>query len=119
MESAATTARGGADISTDQQHLPAVDRIAICVAGLEAQEFFRAPTHEQAGFADLYKVIEIIEDEGLDPSQAEGLVLRDAGYVRARELIAANEDACRRVAARLIESGRVGAAEFSKLMRSP
>ena len=61
-------AKGGTDIATDQQHLPVVDRIAVCVAGLEAQAFFHAPTHDHAGLADFGKVIEIIEDEGLDPS---------------------------------------------------
>lgn len=29
----------------DDDHLPLLDRPAVCVAGLEAQEVFKAPTH--------------------------------------------------------------------------
>jgi hypothetical protein len=36
-------AKGGADIASDQAHLPQLDRIAICLAGLEAKQLFQAP----------------------------------------------------------------------------
>jgi hypothetical protein len=38
----------GTDIATEQEHLPEVDRLAVCLAGLEAESFFEAPTQEYA-----------------------------------------------------------------------
>jgi hypothetical protein len=51
-------AKGAADI----QHNPKlclVDQIAICAAGMEAQQLYAAPTHEGAGWGDYGKMIEL------------------------------------------------------------
>jgi hypothetical protein len=39
---------GRVEIETDED-MPLVDKIAVCVAGLEAQQIFNAPGHENAG----------------------------------------------------------------------
>jgi hypothetical protein len=53
-----------------------------------------------------------------DEDVPEDKILRllNAGYERARKIIAENEIRCRRLAARLQEHGRVSADEFWHLM---
>jgi hypothetical protein len=50
---------GRADIR-DAEHLPLVDQIAICVAGIEAQELFNCPIHQHAALGDYLKVRELL-----------------------------------------------------------
>jgi ATP-dependent Zn protease len=107
--------RGRADIASDQAHLSQIDRLAICLAGLQAQEVFHAPLHDLAGLGDLAKVIELIG--GLDTPVEQHRELRYAGYRRARELILQNEEGVARLADRLIERGRVTADEFIDLIK--
>ena len=106
-------AKGGAQIAADQHHLSVIDRVAICLAGLEAQAHFESPTHPYAGIRDFDRVRQII---GEDISEDESSALRNAGFERAREKIIENEVQYRRLADRLLEHGRVCAAEFMELM---
>jgi hypothetical protein len=46
---------GRADIR-HAAHLPLVDQIALCVAGIEAQELFNCPLHQHAALGDYLKV---------------------------------------------------------------
>ena len=46
---------GRADIR-HAAHLPLVDQIALCVAGIEAQELFNFPLHQHAALGDYLKV---------------------------------------------------------------
>ncbi len=108
-------AKGGTDIARDQAHLCKIDRIAICLAGLEAQEVFQAPIHEFAGARDLGMVIEII---GQDASEEQHRELRCAGYRRARELILIHEARVVRLATRLVERSEVKRQEFIDLMQA-
>jgi len=39
------------------EHLPLVDQIALCVAGIEAQELFNCPMHDHAALGDYRKVL--------------------------------------------------------------
>lgn len=55
-------AKGKSDISASQ-HLPLRDRVAICAAGLEAQNLFNCPTYELAGLTDFAMFHELLEDE--------------------------------------------------------
>jgi hypothetical protein len=105
--------KGGAQIACGQDSLPKIDRLAICLAGIEAQDFFGSPTHDLAGVTDLAKANEII---GEDVSEEEGQELRQAGYARAREKIIENEARCRRLAIHLLKHGHVGRADFVRLM---
>jgi hypothetical protein len=103
--------KGKADIGADE-HLRIVDRIAICLAGIEAQVVFDCPTHELAGFSDYAKVAALVE--GL--SEAESLELRNAGSRHARDLIITHKVKLQRLAARLVDRGAVNGAEFALLM---
>ncbi len=77
---------------------------------------FDAYTHEYGAISDYRKVMEIIGEIDGDIPEEESRARRDAGHQRANELIRANEPRCRRLAERLIEEGRVEAAEFLQLM---
>src|SRR5215813_14676293 len=50
---------GRADISS-AEHLPLIDQIALCVAGIEAQELFNCPMHEHAALGDHVKVSRLV-----------------------------------------------------------
>ena len=73
---------GRANISSAER-LPLVDQIAICVAGIEAQEFFNCPVHDHAALGDYLKVRELMA--GL--SNAESYEYRQAGYLRALQIL--------------------------------
>jgi hypothetical protein len=75
---------GRADISP-AQHLPLVDQIAVCVAGIEAQELFNCPMHDHASLGDYRKVSGLLA--GL--TEAESYEYRQAGYSRALEILKA------------------------------
>src|SRR5262245_13730990 len=63
--------KGRTCIASDQSHLPIVDRLALCLAGLDAEEFFDAPTHEYAGVHDLDRAREIIVEDTLEEDTLE------------------------------------------------
>jgi len=73
---------GRADIR-DAEHLPLVEQIAVCVAGIEAQELFNCPMHQHAALGDCLKVRELLA--GL--TDAESYEYRQAGYLRALEIL--------------------------------
>jgi len=105
---------GTTDVGTTE-HLPTTDRLAVCLAGIEAQHLFRFPTNEHAGYSDYVKVLDII---GEDLTEQESLELRNAGYMRARGLILAHESKVALLAERLADDGRMDASEFTKLMNA-
>jgi ATP-dependent Zn protease len=107
-------ARGGTDIDSDQSHLSQIDRIAICVADLEAQELFQAPLHDLTALRDLSMVIEIIGEE---LPEGQNRRLRRTASRRARELILQHQARVARLATRLIERSRVTPDEFIKVMK--
>jgi len=73
---------GRADIRC-AEHLPLVDQIALCVAGIEAQELFNCPMHQHAALGDFLKVCGLLA--GL--TEAESYQYRHAGYSRALEIL--------------------------------
>src|SRR5262245_30437261 len=73
---------GRADISS-AEHLSLVDQIAVCVGGIEAQELFNCPIHDHAALGDYRKVRELLA--GL--TDAESYEYRQAGYLRALEIL--------------------------------
>jgi hypothetical protein len=75
---------GRADIRY-AEHLPLVDQIALCVAGIEAQELFNCPMHDHAALGDYRKLRELMA--GL--TDAESYEYRQAGYLRALEILKA------------------------------
>src|SRR6266404_2335109 len=90
-------AKGAANIDIEAALLlPLVDQLAICAAGMEAQEVFEAPTHDLAGFDDIGRMLELLYDYGETDQQA----LIEAGHRRACELIRLHSGTVERVAAR-------------------
>jgi hypothetical protein len=90
-------AKGGAQIGATDG-LPTIDRIAICLAGMEAQHMFAAPTHELAGIADFAMVMSLIEGA----NDEEGLALRNAGFQRAHDILEVNRSTVEDLARNLL-----------------
>jgi hypothetical protein len=73
---------GRATISSAER-LPLVDQIAVCIAGIEAQEIFNCPMHEHAALGDYRKLRALMA--GL--TDAESYEYRQAGYLRALQIL--------------------------------
>jgi hypothetical protein len=68
----------------DNRHLPLVDRIAICSAGIDAQEMLAAPlSHDLCMTTDMFAIEELLDDL----PENERVIHRDAGYRRSKELL--------------------------------
>lgn len=83
--------------------LPLVDRIAICVAGMNANHVFNAPSHELAAFQDLVHIYNLI----FDIAEPEGDVLRDKGHERAWDLLKVHDGSVHDIAARLLAERKI------------
>jgi ATP-dependent Zn protease len=105
-------AKGSADIAHDHD-TPMIDRIAMCVAGVDAQALFEAPTHEYAGMGDFGKVYQLLE--GFD--EIAGLDLRRAGYQKARELLTMHKDKVVLLAKALMDRGEIDQDAVADLLR--
>ena len=97
-----TDGGGGAKISQDG-HLTDVDRIAVCYAGLVAQDHFKMPTNNCAGRQDLKKICEVAN--GMRRQQRR--TAADQGMQRARNIIVNNEKELRRLADELARRRRM------------
>ena len=64
-------------------HLPLVDQIAICSAGVDAQDMLNAPIHDLGAFMDMNEIRKLVEDYTEDKAEAH----RYAGYRRSKELL--------------------------------
>jgi hypothetical protein len=95
---------GRADIR-DAEHLPLVDQIAICVAGIEAQELFNCPMHQHAALGDYLKVRELLA--GL--TEAESYEYRQAGYLRALKILKGRLPEIETLAHQLFHQRRIAA----------
>ncbi len=80
-------------------HLPLIDQIALCVAGIEAQALFDCSTHKSAALADHAKVRALVD--GL--TDAESFAFRNAAYMRALEILKKYASDVERLANDLIE----------------
>jgi hypothetical protein len=92
---------GRADISS-AEHLPLVDQIAVCVAGIEAQELFNCPMHEHAALGDYRKVRMLLA--GLTDERYE---YRQAGYLRALQILKSRLPEIERLAQDLFHQRRI------------
>ena len=93
---------GGTDIA-DAGDLPLVDQIAVCLAGINANHMFKAPSHDLADFGDHVRVSNLVEDL----TEAEGDVLRENGHQRAWDLLEDHARAVDDIAARLIAERKI------------
>jgi hypothetical protein len=93
---------GRANISSAER-LPLVDQIAVCVAGIEAQELFNCPVHEHAALGDYLKLRELMA--GL--TDAESYDCRQAGYLRALQILKSRLPEIEALARQLFNQRRV------------
>jgi len=93
---------GRADISSAER-LPLVDQVAVCVAGIEAQELFDCPMHDHAALGDYLKVRELMA--GL--TDAESYQCRQAGYLRALQILKSRLPEIDELAHRLFRQRRI------------
>ena len=75
-------AAGNADIECTKGLL-LTERLAVCLAGVNAQKMFGAPTHSHSGGGDHAKVIKLVD--GLDDDTSSAI--RAAGHQRAWDLL--------------------------------
>jgi hypothetical protein len=95
---------GRADISS-AEHLPLVDQIAVCVAGIEAQELFNCPMHDHAALGDYLKVRELMARL----TDAESFEYRQAGYFRALQILKGRLPEVESLAHQLFQQRRIAA----------
>ena len=95
---------GRANISP-AEHLPLVDQVALCVAGIEAQELFNCPMHDHAALGDYRKVCGLLV--GLTDTQS--YEYRHAGYSRALEILKERISEIEKLAAQLLNHRRIAA----------
>jgi ATP-dependent Zn protease len=103
---------GTIEIQLSQEHLPLIDRIAICVASMEAKTIFGFTMHEGAEIGDHAKVIRLVRD--LDENAS--LVTRNAGHNRARELLEIHKSKVHRVAEYLIINCKIDRDTAGRLL---
>jgi len=82
-----------------------VDQIAICAAGIEAQELFNCPIRQHAALGDYLKVRELLS--GL--TDAESYEYRQAGYLRALEILKSRLPEIEKLAYQLFNQRRIAA----------
>ena len=97
-------AKGRADIGS-AHHLPLIDQIALCVAGVVAQSLFNWPPHNLAGAGDYARVVELVD--GM--TDANSLKLRNAAYARARAILERRATEVERLAQQLLKQRRIEA----------
>lgn len=93
---------GRADISSGE-HLPLVDQIAVCVAGIVAQELFSCPLHEHAALGD-YRKVRVLLAELTD---AERYQYQRAGNLRALQILKSRLPEIEALADQLLKQRRI------------
>jgi ATP-dependent Zn protease len=84
-------------------HLPLVDRLAIAIAGMDANDMFKAPMSITATNGDRRRVLELV----LDMPKAESDALREEGHQRAWDLLKANAQSVHDIAGRLLAERKI------------
>ena len=110
----ADDASGGTEISSPA-HLTITEQIAVWWGGTVAQDVFECPGHEFAAFKDHEAIMELLEAHGISEEE-HGPALRAEGLSIATTRLEANKTQVFSLVERLVEVGRVDAAEFLQLM---
>ena len=98
-------------------HLPLIEQIAVCSAGIAAVEIFGHPIHELAGFKDRERIMHLIEMHGIS-EEGQGPALRKEGYNFARARLETHLSKVAMLAELLVEHGRIEAGEVMLLMQT-
>jgi hypothetical protein len=106
---------GRSEIGKSARQLSLIDRIALCIAGMEAQLLFGCEsTHLHAGWSDFGKIIEMLD--GLSEDEAD--TVRSKGYDRAAELLVCRRPLIGRIAERLAFAGKLEQEEVLDLLQA-
>jgi hypothetical protein len=95
-------------------HLPIVEQLAVCAAGMEAVELLDARTDHEAGFSDQGKIIELLEQH----PEAERNRLRAEARRRARQSLEEHRPALQRVSTALASARAMEAAALEAALLS-
>jgi len=109
-------ARGSTEIGL-AGHLPVMEQVAICCAGIAAVDLFEHPTHELAAFNDHVQIKELIEEHGL-VEEERGPALREEARDFALARLEAHRSKVVALAELLVEHGRIEAAEVMLLLQT-
>jgi ATP-dependent Zn protease len=95
-------------------HLPLIDRIAICSAGVDAQQMLKAPIHDLGAFMDMNEIRKLVEDYPDDQGDAH----RYAGCLRSKELLEQHRATVERLAQVLAERSELNEVEIEQILTS-
>jgi hypothetical protein len=106
---------GRSEIDETAHRLSLVDRIALCIAGMQAQLLFGCEsTHQHAGASDFGKIIQMLD--GLSEDEAD--TIRSQGYDRAAELLVCRRPLIERIAERSATGGKLEHDEVLDLLNA-
>src|SRR6516225_4031006 len=101
---------GRSEIDETAHQLSLVDRIALCIAGMEAQLLFGCESiHLHGGSSVIIKMLDDLSEEEAD-------TIRSKGYDRAAELLVCRRPLIERIAERLAISGKLEQGEVLALL---
>jgi ATP-dependent Zn protease len=102
---------GGAKIA-GADRLSIVDQVALCFAGMAAQNIWKQRSAHLIGGKDYEKFFEL----AVGLSEGHRDALRVAGYQRANQLLIAHKAKIEAILEHLAEHGHLSASEFASLM---
>jgi hypothetical protein len=97
--------------------LSLIEQIALCSAGIAAENAFECPADALAGARDRDKIYSLLKANEISEEE-QGAALRGEGYNWARECLGTHMSEVIRLAERLAQRGRVDASEFLRLMQA-
>ena len=102
---------GRSEIDETARQLSLVDRIALCIAGMEAQLLFGCESiHLHGGSSVIIKMLDDLLEEEAD-------TIRSKGFDRAAELLVCRRPLIERIAERLAISGKLEQGEVLALLQ--
>ena len=102
---------GRSEIDETARQLSLVDRIALCIAGMEAQLLFGCESiHLHGGSSVIIRMLDDLLEEEAD-------TIRSKGYDRAAELLVCRRPLIERIAERLAISGKPKQGEVLTLLQ--
>ena len=102
---------GRSEIDETAHQLSLVDRIALCIAGMEAQLLFGCESiHLHGGSSVIIKMLDDLLEEEAD-------TIRSKGYDRAAELLVCRRPLIERIVERLAISGKLERGEVLALLQ--
>lgn len=108
---------GGADIQKDIGHLPLIDQMAVCFAGVEAQDLMKCHILELSDIGDEVCICNLLYAHGIE-EESEVELLRGKARQRAAQILSDNVERLRALASRLAEKRTLGGEELQVLLNN-